>query len=74
MTDGRPPADILKLNRWLNDYASRANAIYVDYFTAVADEKGWLTDAYSGDGLHPNAQGYKVMAPIVAAAIQKALP
>jgi lysophospholipase L1-like esterase len=74
MTDGRPPADILKLNRWLNDYASRANAIYVDYFTAVADEKGWLTDAYSGDGLHPNAQGYKVMVPIVAAAIQKALP
>jgi lysophospholipase L1-like esterase len=74
MTEGRPPADILKLNRWLSDYASRANAIYVDYFTAVADEKGWLTDAYSGDGLHPNAQGYKVMVPIVAAAIQKALP
>jgi acyl-CoA thioesterase-1 len=74
MTDGRPPADILKLNRWLSDYASRANAIYVDYFTAVVDEKGWLTDAYSGDGLHPNAQGYKMMVPIVAAAIQKASP
>jgi lysophospholipase L1-like esterase len=74
MTEGRPPADILKLNRWLSDYASRTNAIYVDYFTAVADDKGWLTDAYSGDGLHPNAQGYTVMAPIVAAAIQKALP
>jgi lysophospholipase L1-like esterase len=74
MTEGRPPADILKLNRWLSDYASRSNAMYVDYFTAVADEKGWLTDAYSGDGLHPNAQGYKIMAPIVAAAIQKALP
>ena len=74
MTDGRPPADILKLNRWLRDYASQVNAIYVDYFTAVVDDKGWLTDAYSGDGLHPNAQGYKVMAPLVAAAIQKALP
>jgi len=74
MTEGRPPADILKLNRWLRDYAAQTNAIYVDYFSAVADEKGWLTDAYSGDGLHPNAQGYRVMAPIVAAAIQKALP
>jgi acyl-CoA thioesterase-1 len=74
MTEGRPPADILKLNQWLRDYASRTNAIYVDYFSAVADEKGWLTDAYSGDGLHPNAQGYKVMAPLVAAAIQKAVP
>ena len=39
----------------------------------MLDEKGWLKDAYSSDGLHPNAEGYKVMAPIVAAAIQKAL-
>jgi lysophospholipase L1-like esterase len=74
MTEGRPPADILTLNAWIRDYAARTSAIYVDYFTAFADERGWLTDAYSGDGLHPNAQGYKVMAPIVAAGIQKALP
>ena len=74
MTDGRPPADILKLNAWMKDYAARANAIYVDYFKGVVDEKGWLKDGYSADGLHPNAEGYKVMAPIVAAAIQKALP
>ena len=73
MTDGRPPADILKLNAWMKDYAARANAVYVDYFKAVVDEKGWLKDAYSGDGLHPNAEGYKVMAPIVGVAIQKAL-
>jgi len=74
MTDGRPPADILKLNAWMKDYAARANAIYVDYFKAVVDEKGWLKDGLSADGLHPNAEGYKVMAPIVAAAIEKALP
>jgi acyl-CoA thioesterase I len=74
MTEGRPPADILKLNAWISDYAARANAIYVDYFAAFADEKGWLKEAYSADGLHPNAQGYTVMAPIVAAGIQKALP
>jgi lysophospholipase L1-like esterase len=74
MTEGRPPADILKLNRWLREYATQTNSTYVDYFSAVVDEKGWLTNAYSGDGLHPNAQGYKVMAPLIAAAIQKALP
>jgi lysophospholipase L1-like esterase len=73
MTDGRPPADILMLNAWISDYAALANAIYVDYFPALADERGWLKDAYSADGLHPNAQGYQLMAPIVAAAIQKAL-
>jgi len=73
MTDGHPAGDILKLNTWMKDYAGRANAIYVDYFSALVDEKGWLKDAYSGDGLHPNAEGYKVMAPIAGAAIQKAL-
>jgi len=45
MTDGRPPGDILKLNAWMKDYAARTNAIYVDYFKAVVDEKGWLKDA-----------------------------
>jgi lysophospholipase L1-like esterase len=74
MTEGRPPADILRLNAWIKDYAARINAIYVDFFTAMVDEKGWLKDAYSGDGLHPNAEGYQVMAPLVASAIQKALP
>ena len=73
MTDGRPPADILRLNAWIKDYASRVNAVYVDYFSVFVDEKGWLKDGYSGDGLHPNAEGYKLMAPIVAAAIEQAL-
>jgi lysophospholipase L1-like esterase len=73
MTEGHPPADILKLNSWMKDYASRANALYADYFTALVDERGWLKEDYSADGLHPNADGYEVMAPIAAAAIQRAL-
>jgi lysophospholipase L1-like esterase len=72
MTVGRPPADILKLNAWMKDYAARVNAIYADYYTALVDEKGWLKDPLSNDGLHPNAEGYKIMAPIAAAAIEKA--
>jgi lysophospholipase L1-like esterase len=73
MTAGRPPADILKLNAWMKDYAARVNAIYADYFAALVDEKGWLKDPVSNDGLHPNAEGYKIMAPIAVAAIEKAL-
>jgi lysophospholipase L1-like esterase len=73
MTEGHPPSEILKLNAWLKDYASRVNATYADYFTALVDEKGWLKDADSEDELHPNPEGYKVMAPIAAAAIQKAI-
>jgi len=73
MTIGRPPADILKLNSWMRDYAARVKAVYVDYHAAMVDENGWLRDGISNDGLHPNAEGYKIMAPIVSAAIQQAL-
>jgi lysophospholipase L1-like esterase len=73
MTEGHPPTDILKLNAWIKDYAGRMNAVYADYFSALVDEKGLLKDAYSADGLHPNAEGYKVMGPIAGAAIQRAV-
>ena len=72
-TIGRPPADILKINAWMKSYAQQANAIYVDYFSALVDEKGWMRDGIASDGLHPNANGYKIMAPIVSSAIQQAL-
>lgn len=73
MTEGHPPADILKLNAWMKDYASSHNAIYADYFNALVDQKGWLRDGLSADGLHPNAEGYKLMAPIAEASIRLAL-
>ena len=72
-TAQRPPADILKLNKWLKEYAEKSGAIYADYFSALVDEKGFLKDGLAGDGLHPNAKGYEIMAPIAEAAIQKAL-
>ena len=72
MTDGRPPSDILKLNTWLKDYAAKVNATYVDYFSAMVDGQGWLKDGISADGLHPNAEGYKIMTAVLAAALQKA--
>jgi lysophospholipase L1-like esterase len=73
MTDSHPAGDILKLNAWMKDYAAKVGAIYVDYFTGTVDERGWLNDAISMDGLHPNADGYKVMTALLAPAIQKAL-
>lgn len=73
MSDGRPPADILKINSWLKEYAAKTNSIYADYFTAVADDKGMLKEGISRDGLHPNDKGYELMAPVASAAIQQAL-
>jgi len=74
MTDNHPAQDILKLNAWMKDYAARVDAVYADYYSAMVDDKGWLKEPLSADGLHPNADGYKVMTPIVQAALQKLLP
>jgi lysophospholipase L1-like esterase len=73
MTDGRPPADILKLNAWMKEYAAKTHATYCDYFDALVDDKGMLKEGISRDGLHPNEQGYALMVPVAAAAIQAAL-
>ena len=73
MTLVRPPEDILKLNAWMKSYASQVNAVYVDYFSALVDDKGWLKDGIANDGLHPTADGYKIMAPIVSAALDRLL-
>jgi lysophospholipase L1-like esterase len=73
MSDGRPPADILKVNAWMKEYAARNGAIYADYFSALVDDKGMMKPGISMDGLHPNDQGYNLMVPVAQAAIDEAL-
>ena len=69
----RPPATILELNIWLKSFCARRNFTYVDYFPALADQAGMLAAELADDGLHPNAKGYRLMAPIALAAIDAAL-
>ena len=69
----RPMEKIRELNRWLKDYCAANAYVYLDYFGPMLDEKGLLKRELSEDGLHPNAAGYKVMAPLAEQAIQKAL-
>jgi lysophospholipase L1-like esterase len=69
----RRPQDILTLNAWLKQFCQSRGYVYLDYFSAVADEKGMLRADLANDGLHPNAEGYKVMAPLAERAIAQAL-
>jgi len=69
----RPPAQIKALNEWLQKFCSQRGYAYVDYFTATVDPAGQFQAEMSDDGLHPNAKGYRVMAPLAAAAIDKTL-
>ncbi len=65
---------ILSLNRWIKDYCAANDLIYLDYFSAMVDDKGLLKRDLADDGLHPNKAGYAIMAPLAEKAIEKALP
>src|SRR5215470_6449180 len=69
---GRSPDKILALNRWLRNYCSAHGCVFLDYFSAMVDDKGLLKKDLAADGLHPNVAGYKVMAPLAEAAIAQA--
>jgi lysophospholipase L1-like esterase len=67
----RSQAKILELNRWLKSYCAANGCFYLDYFSALVDDKGYMKKDLADDGLHPNAAGFKVMAPLAEAAIEK---
>jgi acyl-CoA thioesterase I len=69
----RPRDRILALNQWLKEYCAKNRLVYLDYFSALVDERGMLKRALADDGLHPTDAGYKIMASQAEKAIQKAL-
>jgi lysophospholipase L1-like esterase len=69
----RPAERILALNRWLKDYCSKNGLVYLDYFSALVDDRGMMKRDLSDDGLHPNVAGYKVMAPLAEKAVARAI-
>jgi len=72
-TAQRPPAKIIALNAWMKDYAARNNIVYLDYYSAMLDDKQMFRQELTYDGLHPNAAGYDVMGPLADKAIAAAL-
>ena len=69
----RPPEKIVELNRWIRSECERTHSVYLDYFAAMVGPDGLLKRDISEDGLHPNAAGYTLIAPLAQAAIDKAL-
>ncbi len=72
-TARRPPDKIVALNAWIKSYASQNRLVYLDYYSAMLDDQQMLKRELTGDGLHPNAAGYDVMAPLAEKAIAQAL-
>jgi lysophospholipase L1-like esterase len=72
-TARRPPEKIVALNAWLKDYAAKNGLVYLDYYSAMLDDTQMFRKDLTYDGLHPNAAGYDVMAPLAEKAIAVAL-
>jgi lysophospholipase L1-like esterase len=71
---GLEPAEkIVALNSWMRQYASAHHAVYLDYHSAMADDRQGMRKELSGDGVHPNEAGYRIMAPLAEQAISQAL-
>ena len=72
-TTVRPMARIRALNEWMQQYAAEHGDVYLDYFSAMLDDKGVMKEELTRDDLHPTAAGYAIMAPLAEAAIRRAL-
>ena len=72
-TTSRPLARIKAINEWIQKYAATNGHVYLDYFSAMVDANGVMKTELTGDDLHPNADGYAIMAPLAQAAVEKAL-
>ncbi len=68
-----PAPEVLALNAWIKAYAAEKGYVYVDYHTAMKDQRDGLPATLSKDGVHPLPAGYAIMAPLVEAGIAKAL-
>jgi lysophospholipase L1-like esterase len=63
---------ISEANELIKKYCAKSGAIYLDYYSAMADEDNFKKQL-TGDGVLPNDAGYGVMAPLAEKAIVEAL-
>lgn len=67
----RDPRTLAAANRWLREFAGQRGYAFADY-GVLADPHGFLREDLTADGLHPNTEGYRLMQPVLAAALARA--
>jgi len=64
-----PPKTISLINSVLLEYCKQNSLKFLDYYSAMVDEKKGLISDYGTDGVHPNKEGYNVMENVIREAI-----
>lgn len=68
-----PAEKVIALNKLILDYCRREKLPYVDYYSAMVDDKKGLDKKYTNDAVHPTLAGYKKMQEILEPVLKRAL-
>lgn len=69
----RKPEELRRINARLEALAKARGYAFANYYPALAGADGLMEQSFTHDGVHPLSTGYERMAPIVDAAIKRAL-
>ena len=68
-----PPLVIDSINSKIKEYVENKGLLYLDYYSSMVDDRKGLKLDFTGDGVHPNEAGYKVMSAIAGEIISQVL-
>ena len=69
----QPAEKIVALNAWMRHFADSTGNVYVDYHSAMRDDRNGMRADLASDGVHPNEKGYQIMVPLVEKGIAAAM-
>ncbi len=70
---GDRSAMIVDLNKRIKAYADKNKIPYIDYHTAMKNDKNGMNSDLAEDGVHPTIKGFKIMETLVEQGINKVL-
>ncbi len=68
-----PPSAIDSINSKIKEYVENKGLVYLDYYSSMVDDRKGLKLDFTGDGVHPNEAGYRVMSGIAGEIISQVL-
>ena len=68
-----PRPRIAQINDWIRRYVRRERLAIVDYHAVLSNPDGTFREDLSNDGVHPNANGYRVMEHALTPVLQATL-
>ena len=68
-----PPSSIDSINSKIKEYVENKGLVYLDYYSSMVDDQKGLKLDFTGDGVHPNEAGYRVMSAIAGEIISQVL-